>query len=110
MKAKLTKLVLKNEKLKENLLELHREVETVGMKKAEYVERMQATFSEAGTELTKEEVESLMQPSEVQLLSSDDLENVAGGCGGDTCYNGNWCPGYNKGCPEATAWCDVYCS
>lgn len=101
---------MENEKLKNDLLELQREVESVGMTKAEYAKKLQTVFSEAGTELTMEEIESLMQPGEVQSLSADDLDNVAGGCGGDSCYNGCWCPGYNKNCPECVSWCDVYCS
>ena len=109
-KDELIKLALENEKLQKNLVELQREVSTVGLSKAAYAKKLQELYSEAGTELTEEEVESLMQPGEVQPLSADDLNNVAGGCAGETCYNGNWCPGYNKECPECVAWCDVYCS
>ena len=109
-KDELIKLALENEKLQKNLVELQREVSTVGLSKAAYAKKLQELYSEAGTELTEEEVESLMQPGEVQPLSADDLDNVAGGCAGETCYNGNWCPVYNKECPECVAWCDVYCS
>ena len=109
-KDELIKFAMGNEKLKKNLLELQREVESVGMTKAAYAEKIQAIFAEAGNELTNEEVESLIQPGEVRELSDDDLANVSGGCAGQTCYNGCWCTGYNKRCPESTSYCDVYCT
>ena len=57
-KDELIKLTLENEKLQKKLVELQREVSTVGLSKAAYAKKLQELYSEAGTELTEEEVES----------------------------------------------------
>ena len=71
----------------ERVMELKPILENVELsdvfKKAENVEEVQTIFAQNGVELSKEEVESLMEAiaGQSEELSEETLENVAGGFG-----------------------------
>lgn len=67
-KEELIKFALENEKLQKNLVELQREVSSVGLSKAAYAKKLQDLYSEAGCELTKEEAGCPDHPEDVLLI------------------------------------------